>query len=153
MAFLHYNHAYNNPVVNTFVRLMLDSSPYHKNRATATPMLDVRVKLLDDFDSTKSYGGECNFFASLFSFLFSLLVSERKRIQFVPTRVRNRWFVTYTLLRNPSLQQYRTSSLIRGDNSAVTTATSNTTAFNADAAADDSASIEEPALKLSNVCQ
>ena len=90
------------------------------------------------------------------------LVSERKRIQFIPTRVRNRWFVVYTLLHNPSLQQYRASSL-RGNTTTTSTGntgnTNNTTAtavfaaatVASDTAADDSVGMEETALKLSNI--
>lgn len=86
VGFLHLNHTYNNAVVHTFLFLLST-----KHLCNSTP-------LLPELWSLNQYGTETLFYEHFPGY--------DKRFNIPPVcsaLARNRWFVAYTLVRNPSL--------------------------------------------------
>ncbi|XP_064406075.1 receptor for retinol uptake STRA6-like isoform X2 [Halichondria panicea] len=107
IGFLHVDLAYNNAVVHVFVRLMADLTTGTTSRRS--PFIPTPPEVT--YDRDLAYGVQEN----------STLSRELKKRKTYDTserpskvrshRIRNRWLVAYTLLRNPSLQPLTASQL------------------------------------------
>ncbi|XP_064406077.1 receptor for retinol uptake STRA6-like isoform X4 [Halichondria panicea] len=92
IGFLHVDLAYNNAVVHVFVRLMADLTTGTTSRRS--PFIPTPPEVT--YDRDLAYGVQDT--------------SERPS-KVRSHRIRNRWLVAYTLLRNPSLQPLTASQL------------------------------------------
>ncbi|XP_064406072.1 receptor for retinol uptake STRA6-like isoform X8 [Halichondria panicea] len=92
IGFLHVDLAYNNAVVHVFVRLMADLTTGTTSRRS--PFIPTPPEVT--YDTDLAYGVQDT--------------SERPS-KVRSHRIRNRWLVAYTLLRNPSLQPLTASQL------------------------------------------
>ncbi|XP_064406067.1 receptor for retinol uptake STRA6-like isoform X3 [Halichondria panicea] len=113
IGFLHVDLAYNNAVVHVFVRLMADLTTGTTSRRS--PFIPTPPEVT--YDTDLAYGVQENNTLSremkkrkTYGVFETQDTSERPS-KVRSHRIRNRWLVAYTLLRNPSLQPLTASQL------------------------------------------
>ncbi|XP_064406079.1 uncharacterized protein LOC135351083 isoform X6 [Halichondria panicea] len=113
IGFLHVDLAYNNAVVHVFVRLMADLTTGTTSRRS--PFIPTPPEVT--YDRDLAYGVQENSTLSrelkkrkTYGVFETQDTSERPS-KVRSHRIRNRWLVAYTLLRNPSLQPLTASQL------------------------------------------
>ena len=58
VGFIYLNHAYNNPIIHTFIRLLSESTDHtHDSPYSSTPQTGLSMPLLDSLSGAKTYGG------------------------------------------------------------------------------------------------